>query len=88
MPTGGSRIYKVNHIYGRPEVSELLKCPFYETRSIMAEPGKTRCPDCDAPFEIDDRFECIFADPESIRLPAMKDLMDRDGSSVSFSFYP
>jgi len=36
----------------------------------VAEPGKTRCPECGATFEIDDRAECIFGDTNSIRLPA------------------
>lgn len=35
----------------------------------MAEPGKIRCPECGASFEIDDRAECLFAEPQSLRLP-------------------
>jgi hypothetical protein len=46
-----------------------LTCPFCSNRFIEAKPGFTRCPVCDAHFEIDDRLECIFASTEMIRLP-------------------
>jgi len=49
--------------------TQYLNCPFCENRYVMAETGKTRCPVCDAIFEIDDRVECVFADTENIRLP-------------------
>jgi hypothetical protein len=50
---------------------EYLKCPFCENRCIEAKPGKTKCPECESEFEIDDRLECIFADAGKIRLPAI-----------------
>ena len=31
--------------------------------------GKTSCHECHASFYIDDRVECIFADPKDLRLP-------------------
>ena len=46
-----------------------LTCSFCLNQCIHADPGKTRCPVCDAIFEIDDRIECVFADTDSIRLP-------------------
>jgi hypothetical protein len=45
-----------------------LTCPFCLNQCIHAEPGKTRCPICDAVFEIDDRVECVFEDTDNIRL--------------------
>ena len=51
------------------ESLEYLTCPFCINQCIHAEPGKTRCPVCDAIFEIDDRAECVFADTDNIRLP-------------------
>ena len=49
---------------------EYLICPFCTNRFINANSGKTRCPVCDASFEIDDSVECIFGDTESLRLQA------------------
>lgn len=46
-----------------------LSCPFCENRRIEPIRGKTRCPDCKACFEVDDRCECIFVSTESLRLP-------------------
>ena len=51
------------------ENQEYLKCPFCENRCIEAVPGKTNCLECESEFEIDDRLECVFADPDIIRLP-------------------
>jgi uncharacterized Zn-finger protein len=51
------------------EINSYLICPFCENRYVIAKPGKTSCPVCKAKFEIDDRLECIFADPGNIRLP-------------------
>ncbi len=53
-----------------PENYDYLKCPFCENWLIDAKSGKTGCSVCYAEFEVDDRFECIFADTEKIRLPA------------------
>ena len=50
------------------ESHEYLTCPFCLKQCIDAEPGKTKCPICDAVFEIDDRVECVFEDTENIRL--------------------
>ena len=50
---------------------EYLTYPFCLDRCIHPEPGKTRCPVCDATFEIDDRTECVFGDTNEIRLPAI-----------------
>ena len=46
-------------------------CPFCLNQCIKASPGKTRCPVCDAAFEIDDRAECVFGDTNEIRLPVI-----------------
>ena len=48
---------------------EYLTCPFCMNQCIQANTGKTRCPMCNAAFEIDDRVECVFADTDNIRLP-------------------
>ena len=48
-----------------------IACPFCENRYVMAKPGKVHCPMCDSEFEIDDRLECIFVDPDYLRLPAV-----------------
>ena len=53
-----------------PEYQEYPKCPFCENRCIEAESGRRKCPECGSEFEIDDRLECVFVDPEKIRLPA------------------
>jgi hypothetical protein len=50
---------------------ENLACPFCLSQCIHAESGKTRCPVCDATFEIYDRGECVFGDTDNIRLPAV-----------------
>jgi hypothetical protein len=44
-------------------------CPFCMNQCIEAKEGKTRCPVCDAAFEIDDRVECVFVDTDNIVLP-------------------
>ena len=46
-----------------------MKCPFCQNHNTEAKPGKTTCPDCQAEFEIDDRLECIFINPDKLRLP-------------------
>ena len=52
-----------------PDYTEYLTCPFYLNRCIESRQGKTRCPVCNAAFEIDDRVECVFADNDYISLP-------------------
>ena len=51
------------------ETMDTLICPFCETRYVMAKPGKTCCSVCKTEFEVDDRLECVFADPDIVRLP-------------------
>jgi hypothetical protein len=46
-----------------------IKCPFCQTHNIEATSGKTTCPECNTEFEIDDRLECIFINPDKLRLP-------------------
>jgi hypothetical protein len=55
----------------KKEMSETqnLNCPFCENGFVMAKPGKTCCSVCETEFEIDDRLECVFADPDNVRLP-------------------
>jgi hypothetical protein len=36
---------------------------------LEAKPRKTTCPECSAEFEVDDRLECIFINPNKLRLP-------------------
>ena len=48
---------------------EIIRCPFCGYYGIEAKPGKSVCPDCDASFEIDDRGECIFVNPDNPKLP-------------------
>ncbi len=46
-----------------------MNCPFCGNIDIANEPGETFCPKCSTRFEIDDRSECIFVDPDHPRLP-------------------
>ena len=46
-----------------------IACPFCGSLGIPAKPGKTYCHKCLSSFFIDDRVECIFADPKDLRLP-------------------
>jgi len=58
----------------RPELLEtkvILTCPFCFRQCITAKPGVTRCPVCDAAFDIDEQGEFIFGDIENLRLPAL-----------------
>jgi hypothetical protein len=48
---------------------ESLKCSFCLKHNLEAKSGKTTCPECSAEFEIDDRLECIFINPNKLRLP-------------------
>jgi hypothetical protein len=52
-----------------PQQLNHLKCPFCQKHNIEAKPGKTTCSDCSAEFEVDDRMECIFINPNKLRLP-------------------
>jgi hypothetical protein len=51
------------------ESHDYLTCPFCLNQCIEPRQGKTRCPVCDAAFEIDDRVECMFADTDDVGLP-------------------
>jgi DNA-directed RNA polymerase subunit RPC12/RpoP len=51
------------------EEYEIIRCPFCGYQGIEAKPGKSVCPECDAAFELDDRVECVFVDPDNPRLP-------------------
>ena len=51
-----------------PAVDHIL-CPFCGHPEIEAKPGKTFCDKCNYHFYIDDRVECVFADPKDLRLP-------------------
>ena len=46
-----------------------ILCPFCGCPGIEAKPGKTSCYKCHTSFLIDDRVECVFADPKNLRLP-------------------
>jgi len=48
---------------------KLLQCQFCLKSNIPAQPGKTTCPECSAEFEVDDRWGCIFINPNKLRLP-------------------
>ena len=50
---------------------EYLTCPFCMNQCIKARQCETRCPVCDAAFEIDDSAECVFGDTNEIRLPSI-----------------
>ena len=54
-----------------PGNHEYLICPFCSNQCVESRQGKTRCPVCDAVFEIDDRAESIFGDTNEIRLPSI-----------------
>jgi hypothetical protein len=46
-----------------------MKCPFCLNHILEAKPGKTTCPECQVEFQVDDRLECIFINPDKLRLP-------------------
>ena len=48
---------------------EKIRCSFCHYQGIEAKPGKLVCPECGTSFEIDDRVECVFVDPDNPRLP-------------------
>ena len=51
-----------------PIVDHIL-CPFCGCSGIEANPGKASCHECHASFYLDDRVECVFADPNDLQLP-------------------
>ena len=50
-------------------VEDHIICPFCGQPGIEAKPGRTFCQECNYHFYIDDRVECVFADPKDLRLP-------------------
>jgi len=46
-----------------------ILCPFCGDPGIETKPGKPSCHECHASFYVDDRVECVFADPKDLRLP-------------------
>jgi uncharacterized Zn-finger protein len=51
-----------------PETHEHITCPFCRNRFVIGKPDEVKCPECGSQFEIDDRLECVFVDPDNIRL--------------------
>ena len=46
-----------------------LKCPFCLNPLSESNPGQKICPKCLVEFEIDDRGESVFINPDNLRLP-------------------
>jgi hypothetical protein len=46
-----------------------MKCPFCLHPIADSNPGEKICPNCHAEFEVDDREECVFANPDKLKLP-------------------
>jgi predicted amidophosphoribosyltransferase len=42
-----------------------LKCPFCLHSLFDSNPGQKICPGCQAEFEVDDRGECVFVNPDN-----------------------
>jgi hypothetical protein len=53
-----------------PETTNILMCPFCWNRYVIAKQGKVHCPMCDSEFEVNDRLECIFVDPDKLKISA------------------
>jgi len=45
-----------------------MKCPFCLSPIDDSNPGEQVCPKCQVEFEMNDRGECIFVDPDNLRL--------------------
>jgi predicted amidophosphoribosyltransferase len=72
-----------------------LKCPFCLNAIADSNPGETICSKCQAEFEVDDRGECVFANPDNLRLPVngvvcrvcgLVQAMERDSCGVDGFF--
>jgi len=50
-------------------IEDHILYPFCGCPGIEAKPGKTFCHKCNYYFSIDDRVECVFADPKNLKLP-------------------
>ena len=46
-----------------------MKCPFCHNPIADPNPGEKICSSCHAEFEVEDRGECVFANPDNLRLP-------------------
>jgi hypothetical protein len=46
-----------------------MKCPFCLNPIADSNPGEKICLNCHTEFEIDDRGECVFANPDNLKLP-------------------
>ena len=43
--------------------------PSVVIKGLRLNQVKSVCPECETAFEIDDRVECVFVDPDNPRLP-------------------
>ena len=50
-----------------------MKCPFCLNPIADSNPGEKICPNCQAEFEIDDRGECVFANPGQFEIADKRD---------------
>ena len=46
-----------------------MKCPFCLNPIADSNPGEKICQNCQTEFEIDDRGECVFTNPDHLKLP-------------------
>ena len=46
-----------------------MKCPFCYNQVLESNSHEKKCLNCHAEFEIDDREECVFANPGNLKLP-------------------
>jgi len=46
-----------------------MNCPFCLNPIADFNSGEKICPKCQAEFEFDGREECVFANPDNLRLP-------------------
>ena len=44
-------------------------CPFCRQSDLPNQPGSIICPACQTEMEIDDRGECVFANPDVLKMP-------------------
>ena len=46
-----------------------MNCPFCLNPIADSKPGRKICLSCHAEFEVDDRGECVFVNPDKLRMP-------------------
>jgi predicted amidophosphoribosyltransferase len=72
-----------------------LICPLCLNPIADPNPGEKICPNCHAEFDVDDRGECVFANPDNLRLPVngtvcrecgLVQAMERDSCGVDGFF--